>query len=134
MAEWKIIIGSEPRTVKPVGKDTQERDTVYHQIITCDQYGFLIGDYEIITEDKVKFTLANKLPANVVEIEGVYYQERTDKKFMEHFNGIIDVYVRNWKQQNPPYDITNIKLAVKYFKELIELKNELLMLNPTLSR
>lgn len=126
MAEWKIILGSEERTVKAVGKDTTERDTTYYQIVTCDEYGFLIGNYEIIEKDKVLFTSKGELPKSTVEINGVYYDSRGEKKFMTDFNGIINVYVRDWKLCKPDYDITDVKLAIKLFGELIELKNELL--------
>jgi hypothetical protein len=128
MGQWKILVGSEKRMIKPVGKDTQEREAIYYQIITCDNYGFLVCDYEIIPEEKVRYTSTGGLPINVLEIDGQFYETRTDKKFMTNFNDIIDVYIRNWKQPNPNYDITDVKLAIKYFKELIELKNELLML------
>ena len=126
MAEWKIIVGSEPRTVKPVGKDTKERDTVYHQIITCDEYGFLIGDYEIVEQDKIAYTSKGELPKSTIEINGIFYESKGDKKFMSDFNGIVDAFIRSWKIPSPNYDITDVKLAIKYFKELIELKNDLL--------
>lgn len=130
MGAWKIIVGKENKTVKPVGKDTKERDTVYYQIVTCDEYGFLVGDYEIVEFDKIEFTSKNELPKSTLEIDGVYYECKSDKKYMSDFNGIINSYITSWKLSTPEYDITDVKLASKHFKELIELKNELLGLKP----
>jgi hypothetical protein len=125
MGQWKIIVGKESKNVTSVAtKET--RKATYYQIITHDDRCYAVGDYEIIEKDKVRFTSKGELPADVVEIGGKYYSERGEQKFMSDFNGIIDVYIRNWRNARPQYDITDVKLAIKHFKELMALKNELL--------
>lgn len=123
--DWKIIVGKENKKItNPRTKET--RKTTHYQIVSHDGQTFSIGDYEIIPYEEVKLTTNDGLPNDVLEIGGVYYQAKGSQKYMSDFNGIINVYIRDWKIAKPQYDIIDIKTAIKYFKELIYLKNELL--------
>lgn len=116
MGEWKIIVGKEDRVI--IHPSTKEsRNTTYYQIVTHDGFSYVVGDYEITEDPNAR---------NVVEIDGVLYAGKGSQKYMSDFNGIINVYIREWKIAKPEYDIADMKSACDYFKKLISLKNELL--------
>lgn len=127
MAEWKIILGKENKVLQNP-RTKEEREVTYYQIVSHDGMSFTIGDYEIVERDSFELTAKGELPNSILEIDGVYYHPRGSQKYMSDFNGIVNVYIRDWKIAKPEYDITDVKLAMQYFKELIALKNDLLML------
>jgi hypothetical protein len=124
MGEWKLILGSYEKEVKGFQGKESRQATVY-QILTRDSRTFIIYDYEIIEEDKITEKLSN-----VLEIDGVFYKRHgSEEKYPTNFNDAVDCYIKNWKMSMPSYDIKDVKTAIKFFKELDDLKSELLMLN-----
>lgn len=128
MAEWKVIVGKEKKTIKAIGKATESRNVEYYQIITHDGNTFVIGDYEVVDVNNIEMNSKGELPGNIVLIDGIHYEPRGSQKYMTDLNGIINVFIRDWKIAKPEYDITDMKLATQYFKELINIKNEILKL------
>ena len=129
MGEWKIILGNETRELKGM-KGAEGRTATFYQIVTHDGYTFVVSDYEIINQSDISLGDNGEMKlGGIVEIDGIYYKTSGNTtKYMTDFNGIINCYIRDWKIAKPQYDISDMNLAIKYFKELIELKNNLLML------
>lgn len=135
MGEWKLILGHEVKELKGF-QGSEPRMAECYQIATRDEYGFLLHEYEKVNyedlyDKKNKDGTTEKVMSNVLIINDEYYRMRGSKedgKFVTDFNRLVDVFIEVYKLPYPSYDITDVKLAIKYFKELIELKNELLML------
>lgn len=124
MGEWKIILGSYEKDLKGFqGKDGRKA-TIY-QILTRDSRTFIILDYEIIEFEKI-----TEKTSGIVEIDGVYYKRfGTEEKYPTNFNDAVDCYIKNWRMSMPSYDIKDMETAIKFFKEMSDLKSELLLLS-----
>lgn len=123
MGEWKIILGSYEKDIKGFQGKEGRQATIY-QILTRDNRTFMLFDYEVINFEDV-----TDKTRGVLEIDGVYYKRHgAEEKYPTSFNDAIDCYIKNWKMAMPSYDIKDMQTAVKFFKELNELKSELLML------
>jgi len=124
--EWKIILGKEKSVIKAY-QGSEGRTTIKYQILTHAGRSFEIHDYEEVkaTDEGQNETTLSKL----LEIQGRYYKRYGKmEKYPTKFNDAIDCYIQGWKHSKPQYDITDVKTAIKFYKELIEIKNELLEL------
>ena len=136
MGEWKLILGNEEKEIRGF-KGAESRIATVYYIVTCDTYGFELHEYEKVSYDDLyekknpKTGELEKVMSNVLDIDGELYRmrgSREDGKFYSDFNGIVDAYIKNYKLSKPTYDIKTVEDAIIHFKELSELKNELLSL------
>lgn len=132
MGEFKIVLGYDDRELKGY-QGKEGRTARIYQIMTRDSLTFIIGDYEVTTFEDIplKKDSEDKNMSGIIEVEGQYYKRfgNGNEKYHSDFNRMIDCYIENWKLHIPNYDVVDVKTAIKFYKELKQLKSKLLSLD-----